>query len=705
MEENIHKLLFRQIRKNEVEINKINSKLLSDISKAYIAYEEKLILLENIIEVSQKELLKVNAELRRVTLEQEFEIENKIAELSQTNRHLEDIKRQMLSIFDSVEEVIISTNSNGVITFASPNITKVFTFRVENSVGFEISAFLSELNIPRSILEELKTHFYQEIEIIQTKDFFSVTLNKDFKEKGNLVYTFRNITKEKESAQKLKIQKEFYENILENMPADIVLFSRDHRYIYLNSKAIGDPFRRALIIGKNDREYALATGKDPKFALEREALFNKSVKNKKIVEFDDKILTSEGKTKIIHRRFTPFLKPEYQEDYVMGFGIEVTELIETQEKLKENERRLRLVMESSHDAIFALDINEKVIFLNPSCEPIFGWNKDKIVGKHINEFLKLNDSKKIPNLIDLNSPDYSKRFFELSLKIKHGKQLDVELNVITVKMDSDQTIFMCFARNITEQKNAEKRIQELNNSLEHKVQERTRELQIANKEMESFSYSVSHDLKSPLRAIAGYANILQEDYKEKFDTEGQHFLNEVIRNADRMSHLIDSLLSFSRLGKKEVKKIEFDLQDLAKSVLEDLKPFPNPNATIKIEALGKAFADPDLIRQVFFNLIGNSLKYSSKKENPEISVSAKENQDETVISISDNGVGFNMEYYDKLFGVFQRLHSDKEFQGTGVGLALSQKIITKHGGQIWANSIENFGSSFFFTLPKNNSNE
>jgi PAS domain S-box-containing protein len=701
MEENYHKLLIRQIRKNEVDLGGLNGKLMTDISKAYYSYEEKIKLLENIIEVSQKELLKVNGELRRVTLEQELEIENKIIELRQTNKHLEETKKQMLTIIGSIEEAILSTDLSGVINFASPNFSIVFGFPIKNLVGRDITSFCAEMGISSSVFTDLNLFFFTEVEINRTKAFFSISQNKDYREKGHIVYTFRNITIEKETAKFLKKQKEFSESILENMPADIVLFSRDHRYLYLNSKAIKDPERRALIIGKNDKEYAEATGKNPQFAEVRKAYFQESVKSKKIVEFDDKVKTPDGRTKVIHRLFIPFLKPEFQEDYVMGFGIDITELNETQEKLKENERRLRLVLESSHDAIFAISDTEQVIFSNPSCKQLFGWDSEEIIGKSFKKLLIPEGDESLPSLIDGLTQDFSKQFFELRLKTKQGQPLAIELSVICVKIESNQTIFICFARNVTEQKNAEREIKELNNTLELKVQERTRELQIANKEMELFSYSVSHDLKSPLRAIAGFANILDEDQKSNLDEQGQHFLNEVIRNANRMSHLIDSLLSFSRLGKKEVRKIEFDLQELVTSVIEDLKPFANPITSIKVETLGKAIADPDLIRQVFINLIGNAVKYSSKKESPEIHITSEANPKEIAITIKDNGAGFNMDYYDKLFGVFQRLHTDKEFEGTGVGLALTQKIIIKHGGRIWANSEQNIGSSFIFTLPNN----
>jgi len=225
------------------------------------------------------------------------------------------------------------------------------------------------------------------------------------------------------------------------------------------------------------------------------------------------------------------------------------------------------------------------------------------------------------------------------------------------------------------------------------------ELGKANKELEAFTYSVSHDLRSPLRAIHGYTKILSEDYADKFDAEGKDLMNGVMRNAKKMGQLIDDLLTFSRTGKTELQKKDINMTELAKSALKDLQVSIGPFKTkISIEDLPNANADYNLMNLVFTNLISNAIKYSATKESPEATIGAMKRDDGAVYFIKDNGVGFDMQYYNKLFGVFQRLHSAEEFEGTGVGLALVHRIITRHGGKIWAEAKEGEGATFYFTL-------
>lgn len=225
------------------------------------------------------------------------------------------------------------------------------------------------------------------------------------------------------------------------------------------------------------------------------------------------------------------------------------------------------------------------------------------------------------------------------------------------------------------------------------------ELETVNKELEAFTYSVSHDLRSPLRAIHGYTKIILDEYTAKFDESGADMMHSVMRNAKKMGQLIDDLLTFSRTGRKELQKKEINMQELAASILEEVKTtLPPFNTKVNILTLPPANADYSLISQVFVNLISNAIKYSSTKPAPEVTIGATERKNETVYYITDNGVGFDMQYYDKLFGVFQRLHSSEEFEGTGVGLALIKRIITRHGGKIWAEAKPGHGATFYFTL-------
>src|SRR5665647_1253872 len=225
------------------------------------------------------------------------------------------------------------------------------------------------------------------------------------------------------------------------------------------------------------------------------------------------------------------------------------------------------------------------------------------------------------------------------------------------------------------------------------------QLQAINKELESFSYSVSHDLRTPLRAVNSYAQMLSEDYSPKLDEEAKRLIDNIKYNATKMGMLIDDLLAFSRLGRKEIQKSNIDMNELTKEVLIDMNKSIAHSAEIKMGKLHSAKADYSLLYQVMLNLISNAVKYSSKKEHPLIEIFSEEKNGEIIFSVKDNGVGFDMRFVHKLFGIFQRLHKSKDFEGTGVGLAIVHRIISKHGGKVWAEGELNKGASFYITLP------
>jgi len=254
-----------------------------------------------------------------------------------------------------------------------------------------------------------------------------------------------------------------------------------------------------------------------------------------------------------------------------------------------------------------------------------------------------------------------------------------------------------------ELKKAQDDIRILNEGLEQKVIERTAQLEAVNKELESFSYSVSHDLRAPIRAINGYAKILQDDYAEKFDEDGTNALHAITKNSKKMGQLIDDLLAFSKLGRKQVAFSDVNMTALVKSVMEDSFEDRESSTGFNLDELPPARGDRSLIKQVWINLLSNAIKYSKYKTKANISIGAYEKKDHVVYYIKDNGAGFDMQYYDKLFGVFQRLHSQQEFEGTGIGLAIVQKIVQRHNGAVWAESILNEGSTFYFSLPNINS--
>jgi len=226
------------------------------------------------------------------------------------------------------------------------------------------------------------------------------------------------------------------------------------------------------------------------------------------------------------------------------------------------------------------------------------------------------------------------------------------------------------------------------------------QLEFANKELEFFTYSVSHDLRSPIRSLIGYSKILVEDFNEKLGEDGTQILSIIHQNALRMNNLIDDLLKFSKLGKKELQKSEIDTEKLVQSVLDEVGDSFQHKANVKVNRLPSICADHPLLTQVWINLIGNALKYSAKKEYPKIEIGAYIENDEIIYFVKDNGAGFDMRYGDRLFGVFQRLHRTEEFEGTGVGLSIVKRIIAKHAGRVWAEGKVNEGATFYFSLPR-----
>ncbi len=316
----------------------------------------------------------------------------------------------------------------------------------------------------------------------------------------------------------------------------------------------------------------------------------------------------------------------------------------------------------------------------------FGFNESEIIGKTSAEIgiLDMDESIRVGEIIKEKGRlqnDYVKCI------AKSGKIVHTISSIEMMEMNGE-VFLVSFFVDIT-------KVMQQQAIIEQNVQQ----LEAVNKELEAFSYSVSHDLRAPLRAIDGYSKILEEDFHSILDDDGKKMLAAVQYNAKKMGNLIDDLLAFAKLGKKDVQKKNIDMHALVNEVLSDLKKITEYHAEIKVNILEPVTGDPALIKQVIINLISNAIKYSSKKEKPVVELSSEIKNKQIIYTIKDNGEGFDMKYADKLFGVFQRLHSNNEFEGTGVGLAIVQRIINKHGGTIQAEAELGKGAIFSFSLP------
>jgi PAS domain S-box-containing protein len=268
--------------------------------------------------------------------------------------------------------------------------------------------------------------------------------------------------------------------------------------------------------------------------------------------------------------------------------------------------------------------------------------------------------------------------------------------------DVDRPLILLAMEDVTEQVEYREKMEQLNAELEARVAARTAELERANKELESFSYSVSHDLRAPLRSIDGFSRILLEDYADQLPDDAQRYLHRVRSSTQQMGELVDDLLSFSRMSRRALQCQSVNPEQIVASIVQEARAdWPEHPATVHVDALPPCDADPKLLKQVFFNLVSNAFKFTSKCAAPSIRVGADTSDaGDPVYFVADDGAGFDARYAHKLFTVFQRLHHESEFPGTGVGLALVQRIIERHGGEVWARSKLEVGTTLYFTLPR-----
>jgi len=425
------------------------------------------------------------------------------------------------------------------------------------------------------------------------------------------------------------------------------------------------------------------------------------------LDFDTeyRVVWSDGSVRHVTARGRAFYDQAGAPVRMSGVCLDITERKLAEEALREGQARLAGLVASAMDAIVSVDADQRVVMFNAAAERMFRCPAKEAIGQPIERF--------VPERFRAGHGAHISRFGETGVTSRSmgalgaisglradGDEFPIEASISQVKVGS-QKLYTVILRDITERRRAEEEIRKLNEELEQRVATRTAELKAANKELESFAYSVSHDLRAPLRAMDGFALALSEDCQAKLDDRGKHYLGRIRSGAKQMAQLIEDLLALSRTARAEIRRERVNLSGLVEIITAELRRHePERLVNVIIQPGVSGHGDRRLLRTVLENLLGNAWKFTSKLSRARIEFGAEARGAGKVYFIRDDGAGFDMAYVAKLFGVFQRLHSPGEFDGTGVGLASVQRIIHRHGGKVWANAVPQEGATFFFTLEQ-----
>ena len=460
-----------------------------------------------------------------------------------------------------------------------------------------------------------------------------------------------------------------------------------------------------------------------------------SSKKKGFTDFEFRTVPIDGQERVVHAYGEVICDDSGKPVWMIGTYQDITKQKQAEEALRESELKYKTLFEGAAEGVLVADIEtHEFKYANPAICEMLGYTKEELIEMDVGD---LHPKKALEDVIsEFEAQARGEKTLAPNIPClrKDGSTIYADIRTTRIMIGGIECNVGLFA-DITERKRVDEELEQYHEHLEKMVRDRTAELdkriseveqlnsamvnlledlrvsnenleltatqlRDTNKELESFSYSVSHDLRAPLRAIDGFSQILVEDYGDKLDEDGQHQLDVIQDSARQMGQLIDDLLAFSRLGRKGMSMSEIDMGVLVKEVFEQLQLGKTERtARLNIDTLPPGKGDRAMIREVLVNLLSNAMKFTRPGKAPVIEVYGKVDENENVYSVKDKGVGYDMKYADKLFQVFQRLHSAEEYEGTGIGLALVQRIIHRHGGRVWAEGKVNKGATFYFSLP------
>ena len=493
-------------------------------------------------------------------------------------------------------------------------------------------------------------------------------------------------------------------SIVETAKDSIFIKDRSLRYIKVNAamEALFEMSREAMI-GKSDSDLFGIENSGHIEEIDRQVLLGETIE-----EFPSKPVN--GEMHHFHTIKVPLRDVLGEINGLCGIARDITERKKAEDALLKSEKLYRSILHASPDDITITDLEGEILMVSPVGVKMFGFEtEEEIIGTNIATFIVPEERERAFINIDSMFKGVVAVQGEYQGLRKDGSIFDIDVKGEFIRDSDGMPVKMIFVvRDISERKQtllqlekSEEALYKLNMELEQRVNVRTTQLTIANKDLESFAYSVSHDLRSPLRHITGFVEMLKEIKKVERTKEEVKYLDIIGNGAKEMDQLIEALLSFSRLGRTELQKSKINISKLVKQVIQFFEPeFQNRKIIFNIGDLPQAMGDEKLIKQVWINLISNAIKYTGKKVEANIEIDSIDKENETLYFIKDNGAGFDKRYADKLFGVFQRLHRARDFEGIGIGLANMSRIVNRHGGHCSAEGEINQGATFYFTLPK-----
>jgi PAS domain S-box-containing protein len=631
------------------------------------------------------------------------ELERDNAERRRIAEELRRSEERYRSLIEEMNDVVFTLAPDGTITYISPALERMTGHTPEDLTNHSFADFIhpDDLRDLQASFARLLSGHREPVEFRVFAKNGEIrwvrSSSRQHEENGSFGITgsLTDVTLRKQAEIALRESEARYRGLIEMSP-DGIGVHRDGRIVYINSAGVRLIGARSPdeVIGRD--VFELIHPEDRPGVLERVQRMLTEGTPVDTVEW--RLVRLDGTIRDIEAVGMPVLFEGVGS--IQLVARDITERKRATIALAESEERYRELVENAHDIVYVHDLTGRFLAINRAAERTLGYTRKQALTLNIADVLVPEDFERAAEyMAAVARGEDPPPAFEADVLAKDGQRLTLEINAKPVSRGNRIVGVQGVARDVTERKRAAAEIRALNDALEQRVRDRTAELEAANAELEAFGYSVSHDLRGPLRVIEGFSRMLIDDYGPSLDEAGRQYIDRVQASSQRMAQLIQDLLNLSRITRNAIQRRRVELADVAREVAAELRQSqPERVVEFVIPAHAPASGDPSMLRILVENLLGNAWKYTGRHLSARIELGVLEQDGETVYFVKDDGAGFDMEYVGKLFHPFQRLHLASEFDGTGIGLATVERIVRRHGGRVWADSAIERGATFFFTL-------